>query len=477
VGLITIRIINEGLGLKGYGEIALILAWIGGISLFDFGLLSSISRFTAKVESQDKIERQKFWTSCYFLLLTICAAQILITIGLVSAIKIGNFDISISYISFFFICLILILSNILTFGSAIFAGNQRYLIAGLGKVSKSSLYLLGILIIWNYGKISVENVLWTTAVTSFIPNLFLSTFSFACFKQTLIPVWPQNLTIQLYNIRQTLTFSFYGLMTTLTSFLIYSGSISIAGFFASKSSIGKLQIAYTIFSSVCAFLTGAMTPLTTICARLDQNCEKNKYLIFKSINNLVTETTLLIGIAFGLFVFADTILEKIIGKEYEYESVSNLLRLLMFVILVPGLLSMPWFIFRFTIVEFEENKKYNTNLLIGCLFMCTVAFTASIYFHNIFILAILTGFFFVFRSFLAYSIGNIKMRPFKVKIIRPLIFNITKFVLLAVLIKESFIFFGVKEKYINYFVVCFYLCISLFFYFLFKHTNLTKVKN
>lgn len=56
---------------------------------------------------------------------------------------------------------VMILGNILTAGSAVFAGFQYYGTAGIAKIGRSIAYLLCVVWLWATGELTLQSVLWS----------------------------------------------------------------------------------------------------------------------------------------------------------------------------------------------------------------------------------------------------------------------------------------------------------------------------
>ena len=137
VGLVTIRLINDRVGLAGYGEVALVLAFLASIAVIDFGFLQALSRFVARYDHEVHASRRPcFWTACALVATGLFVFQMTLIVCPVVAFgfidQLRNFEMG-ELVALGFV---MMLGNMLTAGSAIFTGFQRYGMATAAKIAR-----------------------------------------------------------------------------------------------------------------------------------------------------------------------------------------------------------------------------------------------------------------------------------------------------------------------------------------------------
>jgi hypothetical protein len=408
VGLVTVRLINERIGMSGYGDVAFMLAFMGGICSIDLGFLQSISRFVSKSSNPSQgQQRGYFWASCALFLIGLCFFQMVLVVAVSFAL--GSLDElrSFSLVEVVALAATMMIGNLLSTGSAIYAGWQQYGLAGIAKIARSFGYLGAIVALWWLGDISVRSVLWSGVLAALLPNMIVGIALLARHKNELRPNWENFPSDHLKQLQSMASYSLHGWLFTASTVLITSGAIFVAGLIFPAESVAKLQIALVLYTGVAAFVTGGMAPLTTIRARFADATTDSIDKVAKAAHRLVEEGVVLTAILLGFFVHhLDIVLELLLGKQAQDPQLLSLTWQLVNVVLVPGLMILPWFTFRFALVQHDENARYSKQLFIVTCLALLIGSLVGFMMSNPLPIAISIAIALIYRGVLAYQLGH-----------------------------------------------------------------------
>ena len=408
-GLVSLRLINESIGISGYGDVAFILAFTGGICAIDLGFHQSMPRFIAQYTNTDLgLDKSHFWASCALFVVVLGMIQAGVLVAVLFAIR--NFY-QLRTFSFFELLafgMIMIIGNLLSAGSAIFSGWQQYARAGIAKIVRASCYLGVIFLLWWIGEITVRSVLWTYALAVLLPNLADGFVLLTLHSIDIRPNWKRFPSAHLNQLRHMASYSMHGWLFTASTILVSSGSIFFAGLFLPSDNVANLQISLVLYTGAAAFVTGSMTPLTTIRARFsDSTADPNAY-VAKTAHRLLEEGILLAAILLGFFAYhLDVVLVLLLGKQVQNPQLLSLTWQLASVVLMPGLMILPWFTFRFALVLHAENKRYNRQLFIVTCFALLAGLLVAIPTKSPLPIAISIAISLIYRGLLAYHLGHV----------------------------------------------------------------------
>lgn len=407
VGLVTVRLINERIGMAGYGDVAFLLAYMGGVCAIDLGFLQSVPRFVARESNTASGQPGGlFWSSCALFLTGLCFLQI----GLLIAVSfaLGSLDKlrSLSLLEVLALGAAMMSANLLSAGSAVYAGWQQYGLAGTAKIARSFVYLGAIVSLWWLGEISVRHVIWSYALAALLPNLIAVIALLMRHGVDMRPIWngfPSAHRTQLQNMA---SYSLRGWLFTASTILITSGASFVAGLIFPAENVAKLQIALVLYTGVAAFVTGGMSPLTTIRARFADRTSDSLKKVAETAYRLVEETVVLSAILLGFFVHhLDIVLTLLLGKQLADPQLLSLTRQIVTVVLVPGLMILPWFTFRFALVHRDENARYSKQLFIVTCLALMIGTLASFFMGNPLAIAIGIAVSLIYRGIFAYQLG------------------------------------------------------------------------
>jgi hypothetical protein len=211
-------------------------------------------------------------------------------------------------------------------------------------------------------------------------------------------------------LREITSYSLNGWLFTLATILITSGSIFFSGLLLTEGNIAKLQIALVLYAGVAAFITGGMVPLTTIRARFSDNTIDSIKKVSDAAKMLVDEAIMLTGMATIFFIsYSKTILFILLGDQVDDPLLFASLIKIINAVLLPGLLVLPFFTFRFAIVKKSENASYCRRLLFFTCFALLLGMLMSAISRDALGIAFGVGIALIYRGVLAYIFGRSAM--------------------------------------------------------------------
>ena len=476
VGMLSIRFINEEIGINSFSAISFYLAILMGLVAFDFGLLQSTSRFVSKYNSpRYKDERIIFWgsliTSYFFLLLF----QLVLLALLSLFISISGYLNDITPASFICLGLIFILSNILSSISLVYAGLQNYAILGFVKISKSVFYFIAVLVLYIHHLMSVTSILWISAITFFTPNFILFLWVIIFKPNFLAKNIFSLFKVNTIKIKELFVYSFQGWLFTFSNIIISYGTVIIAGLYLPLAEAGKVQIAIALYAGIAALLTGAMTPITTIFSRFSDDSIESTDKRTTALYAVLDETILLSGILVVLFYNYGYLVLDFLLPQKDVNLLTHTNRNVLILIL-PTLLTLPFFIFRFTLVSSRLNKVYCIRFFLSTVVIFTLALFLAYLTKKTEIVVIASSVALILRSMLSYYYSDAKS-------LKLTLFKIVKFLVSTILIcgivnyllnfipvsLEYKIFTSTHIHALIYFSVCFTVYALRNYINLFKH--------
>lgn len=407
VGLVTVRLINDRIGLSGYGDVAFLLAFMTGVGAIDLGFLQSLSRFVARHSDGKDAQRGQFWASCALFLGGLGALQLALMAALCVALGLGGQLRSLGLGEVMAIGALMVIGNLMTAASAVFAGWQRYGMSSFGKIGRSLAYLTTIVALWSLDELSVRTVLWANAVAALLPNLLVAGILLWRSGAALRWSWQGFPPAHIDQLRDIASYSLRGWLFTASTILVSSGTVFVAGLILPASTAAKLQISLVLYTGVAAFVTGAMTPLTTIRARFADESHESLSKVARSAHSLVEETIVLTAILVGFFTHhLGMVLALLLGEQARDPALLSLTRQVVTIALLPGLAILPWFTFRFALVGHDENARYSRRLFIGTLVALGFGAAGAWLTGSPLAMAISVAAALVYRGTLAYRLGH-----------------------------------------------------------------------
>lgn len=407
VGLVTVRLINDRVGLSGYGDLAFLLAFLTGVCAIDLGLLQSLSRFVARLHADPPERREIFWSTCVLAAVAMVTLQCALVVALAAALALYDELRGLSLAEILSLGLAFIVGNLLTASSSVYAGWQRYGSATAAKIIKSLVYLLAVLMLSAEGRLSVSTVLWASALSALLPNLLLTLNLAFRHRRELhsswsgFPIAHQRLGFEI------LDYSLRGWLFTASTILVSSGAVFLSGLVMSATAVAKLQLGLVLYTGVAAFVTGSMSPLSTIRARLSDDSPESRQKVSAAAHSLTEESIVMVAMLGGFFALhIDLVLTLLIGPQAADPAVLSLTRWSVLTVLLPGLLVLPWFTFRFALVSHSENARYSQRLFLvtGALLLAATA-VASVW-HHPQAMAVAVGAALTYRGALAFAMGR-----------------------------------------------------------------------
>ncbi len=407
-GLVTIRLINDQVGLVGYGEVAVVLSFLGGIAVVDFGFLQAISRFTARFDHVDQASRRPyFWTACALAATGLFVFQVTLIVCMTVVLgfidKLPNFNMG-ELMSLGFV---MMLGNMLSAGSAIFAGFQRYGMAAAAKIARTLAYLIVIVMFWATGELTVHTVLWSNSLTLLVANTLICLLLLAMLRDRLGWNWHDFPAAHLAELREFTTYSLNGWMFSLSTVLVSSGGIVAAGLILPLQEVAKLQVVLVLYSGVAVFVTGSMTPLSTIIARNSDGSALGRERIAGTARNLIEEAIVFTAVLLVFFTnYGSAVLSLLLGSKVADSILIAQTQSILLTAVLPALAILPFFVFRFAMVSTEDNAAFSKRVVVGTIVALATGFAASAFCRSLFGLAAGVGVALMFRGALAYRMGK-----------------------------------------------------------------------
>ena len=218
--------------------------------------------------------------------------------------------------------------------------------------------------------------------------------------------WAQFPKKHLAEIKTITSYSIYGWLFTLSSILLGAGGVVVAGYLMSATEVAKLQLAVVLYTGVAAFLTGSMAPLATITAKLNRTLDESKATILKTAKSLVDESSVLSALLLAFFIFFSDVIvsalfaSKDITPTFLTEA-ANIVRWM----LIPPLLFLPLFTFRFSLVGDNDNASFCKRALSIAVFFLVLGVLSVLLIENPLALAVCLGAGIASRSLTAYLMG------------------------------------------------------------------------
>lgn len=407
VGLVTVRLINDRIGIAGYGDVAFLLAFMTGVGAIDLGFLQSLSRFVASHSAEDDRQRGQFWASCALILAGLCALQMMLMVALCIALGFGGQLRALALGEVLMIGTLILAGNLMTAASAVYAGWQRYGMSSFAKIGRSLAYLGAIVTLWSLDGLSVRTVLWSNALAALLPNLLVASILFWRSRTALRWSWQGYPSAHREQLREISSYSLRGWLFTASTILVSSGTVFVAGLIMPAATAAKLQIAIVLYTGVAAFVTGAMVPLTTIRARFGDASPDSVGKVARTAHSLVEETIVLTAILLSFFLhYLGTVLALLLGDQARDPALLSLTRQVVAIALLPGLAILPWFTFRFALVGHDENALYSRRLFIGTIIALCAGSAVAWLTGSPLAMAAGVAAALVYRGTLAYRLGH-----------------------------------------------------------------------
>ncbi len=407
VGLVTVRLINDRVGMPGYGEIAFTLAILTGVSAIDLGFLQALPRFVARHGQDDPLHRGQFWAVCALAAGALFALQLVLVIGLAIALGFSAQLHSISVNELLALGVIMVGAGMLTAASSIYAGWQQYGLAGMAKIGRSLAYLVAVVLLWANDDLSVRSVLWANAWSALVPNMLVAATLLGRSRKKLAWSWQGYPLAHRARLHDLASYSLRGWLFTAANTLVASGSVVVAGLAFPPPMVGKLQLALVLYTGVAAFVTGAMVPLMTIRARNSDASAVSVQRVAQTARSLVEETIVLTAALLVFFAHhSATVIGMLLGEQAGDPALMAATKLVILTALLPGLAILPWFTFRFALVDVDENKRYCRQVFFGTLLALGVGSAAAVLAQSPLAMAAGIGAALVYRGALAYWLGH-----------------------------------------------------------------------
>lgn len=407
VGLVTVRLINDGIGLSGYGDLAFLLAFVTGVGAIDLGFLQSLSRFVSRHQADCKETRGVFWASCLLFVLGLFVLQTLLVVAMVIALDAWNQLRSLPALEVLTIGIIFVAGNLMTASSAVLAGWQRYGASGAAKIGRSLAYLAAVIALWATDTLTIGNILWANALAALVPNLLVTLWLLLMHRHE--TAW-SRIGFQESHRSQLLSIADYSLrgwLFTASTIVVGSGAVFVAALILEAASVAKLQIGLVLYTGVAAFVTGSMVPLTTICSRLADGSAASQAKVAATARSLTEEAIVMVAILLGFFVhYIDMVLGLLIGAQASDPGLLSLTRLVVLTEVLPGLAVLPLFTYRFSLVGHEENARYSRTLFIFTTAALLAGAVASALWKHPLGMAAAVAAALVFRATLAFTMGS-----------------------------------------------------------------------
>lgn len=408
VGLVTIRLIADRIGLDGYGQVAFALAIVTAIIGVDFGLLQAMSRFVAQYEDErHAAQRPMFWAACRLAALSLFVAQAAIATavaalsGHIAMLQWG------SPLELMTLALTMILANTQTLSSAFLAGHQLYGQAAAAKILRSLFYLVAIVTLWYADALSVRWALWSNALTFLLANAITTVVVLLRFGSHLIPSWQAFPGAQMTQLRAIGSYSLHGWLFSLSTLVVTSGSVIATGLVFPADDVARLQVGLMLYTGVAAFVTGGMSPLITIAARFADGSPVSRERIGTTARSLVDETIIFAATLTVFFVnFGDVVLALLLGGHDAHAAAIRQTHGIMLAAVLPGLVVLPAFTFRFALVSPRDNAAYSHKVFVGTLLVLGVGFAVAALTKQVLPLAGAVGAALAYRGTLAYRMGH-----------------------------------------------------------------------
>lgn len=407
-GFAVIRIINEAVGIEGYGTAAYVLAIFAGLQSIDLGVLQSVSRYVARYQASEMVvDIAVFWSALVAFACVLTLFQILLLlIGLYFS-GLFDFQVPIAVGQFIWLGVLSVIANVFTIGSSIFAGYQQYGLAGIAKISRVLIYVGVVVYLWYAEHLDVVSVLWASVCSTLAANVFGMAILMALHGREISFLWRGFPARHRTVVSDILSFSLFGWLITLSSIAITTGSVIVMGTAFSLVEVAQLQIAIVLLNGVTAFMTGGMSPLTTIAARCADGSPDSLAKRAKATSQLMDETILLsaVVLVFLLFHLSPFVGLLLNDEDRSFEVLSKT-HVMILLVLLPCIMSMPFYLFKLALVGKVENARYGRGVAWLTLVFLVIGFSAAVMTESSFWLGAAIGGALMVRSGFAFYLGK-----------------------------------------------------------------------
>jgi hypothetical protein len=407
-GFITIRLIIERIGPHGYGQVAIALAALVGVAGVDLGMTQTIARFVALYESRlQGIRRQVFWTSLLTLVGLLFAFQTILFTGVAIAYEWFHELEGLGGGEFLLLGLVLVAGTALSISAAVFAGFQLYGSNVAGKIGKSLMYVVAVIYLWYTRDLTVRSVLWANVIATFAANAVMCAI-------LIVKLRPQmSLTCRGFPrlhwrfVRPIAEYSVRGWTFALSTILLSSATVVIAGFLEPPAEVASLQIALTFFAGITAFITGGMAPMATIVARWGGADFESRQKIAVAARVLLTETIhMTAAIVVGVIHFGHPAIALIVGSQAQHQALIVETYWTAVIVNVLGIGVMPFFMYRFALVDKAANARYSNSAFISSAVALVAGTLLSVVLSGLTAMAAAVGAALAYRGIKAYRMGR-----------------------------------------------------------------------
>ena len=356
---VVTKLLIQELGLDGYGVFAIYTSIFTIIISFDFGISQSLSRFIARTNKDgvSKKERDSFYLAAGFFFFAVVAFQGLLLVLSGRVYLAFNPRVAIETDLLLYAGLLLNISFVFGVNRFIFAGFQLYGIHGLGKILVTLSYLAMIWIWYFTDNLDLTKALFIYGWSRAGSNILMFIVLLVVLKRRLGLRWTgHQYSLVVNQFSKLFHYSIYSSLFGLSTVLYSNLSVLIVGVFLSEKDVSVFRLILVIITTSTAPLTAIMPPLSTIVAQY-----KNTKLhenIYRAIMNLHVDIVLMSVAGLILYIFyGASFVELIVGEKGQLV-VSKVYNYSL-IVLIPTLLSMPFFMCRFMLVDTDQNKRYS----------------------------------------------------------------------------------------------------------------------
>ncbi len=313
-GIITLPLILFYLNKNEYGLWVLIGQVSRFLGMSDLGIANAISRFVARFRGQnDKDSIDVVISTVLVLTVALGILVALLTFAIApwipAILGIGEDYASVSKTVFIITGLSLALMFPTRIGMGILTGYQYYGPHGVGKIVKSLLFLLAIVILAWMKQLNVISLAFASGITVLIGQILL--FYVAWRMTGPWKILPSNCSLKM--AKEMLSLGSSTILVTLSK-LFYNQGMGIAlGRIAGLGSVAIYGVASTIVMDIEPIIGAIGSAMPTLASEFQARGEMEKLKRIINLSILVTFALTLSAMA-GLFVYAEPILRFFLKK-------------------------------------------------------------------------------------------------------------------------------------------------------------------
>ncbi len=306
VTLITLPLILSHLGKTEFGIWVLVGQAVSFLTLSDLGVATAVGRLLARFRGMDDPKAVEQLLSTVLAML-IAAGFIVALITLLVSLWISNLlGIEVAYAKV--AQLVFVISGLslasqfpLRIGMGILTGHQLYGPHAIGKILRSILYLIGILLLVALNALNLVSLAMVSAVTTLVAQIVLMAVAWY-----LTGPWSLSLrNISFGMAREILSLGSSTLCMSFTNLIYHKGIVIAVGRLLGLEAVGIYGVASSVINSVSPFISALATPFTTLASEWQARGQLEPLRRTYKVVMRVT-AVLVASAAAGLFIYGES---------------------------------------------------------------------------------------------------------------------------------------------------------------------------